>query len=219
VTGSGASSVGCRGGQRPPRSRRVRVSATGAGRDQAQVWAGTTTASRQILALQAGGPTVARGVDRLSPARTSGRRWHGARPSCARGVPQGDTSRRSRSFGCPFLGLAGNLYFGPLRLPSASRGLPEGGRRGKAITLDAALGEAYRWRALRRPTGNGHGPPPGDYALELEPGNADVRHHYAHYLLAMNRGADSVASATRSSTAVPAGALLLPGLALHLVGN
>jgi eukaryotic-like serine/threonine-protein kinase len=87
-----------------------------------------------------------------------------------------------------------------------------------AIAQDRELGEAYGLLALV----NTH----FDYdwkgaeenfirALQLSPSNAQVHHDYAHFLLAMGRGAESVESSRRAVLLDPTNAMLISCLGWH----
>jgi eukaryotic-like serine/threonine-protein kinase len=87
-----------------------------------------------------------------------------------------------------------------------------------AIAQDRELGEAYGLMALV----NTH----FDYdwkgaednfirALQLSPNNAQVHHDYAHFLLAMGRGAESVESSRRAVLLDPTNAMLISCLGWH----
>jgi TolB-like protein/Tfp pilus assembly protein PilF len=52
-------------------------------------------------------------------------------------------------------------------------------------------------------------------ALELNPSNADIRHDYAHYLMAMGRVADSMAESKRAVALDPVGTTLTSCLCWH----
>jgi eukaryotic-like serine/threonine-protein kinase len=87
-----------------------------------------------------------------------------------------------------------------------------------AIAQDAELGEAYGLMALV----NTH----FDYdwsgaeenfirALQLSPSNAQVHHDYAHFLLAMGRGAESVEASRRAVALDPTNSMLMSCLGWH----
>jgi eukaryotic-like serine/threonine-protein kinase len=87
-----------------------------------------------------------------------------------------------------------------------------------AIAQDRELGEAYGLMALV----NTH----FDYdwagaeenfirALKLSPSNAQVHHDYAHFLLAMGRGVESVESSRRAVQLDPSNAMLMSCLGWH----
>jgi eukaryotic-like serine/threonine-protein kinase len=87
-----------------------------------------------------------------------------------------------------------------------------------AIAQDRELGEAYGLMALV----NTH----FDYdwkgaeenflrALQLSPSNAQVHHDYAHFLLAMGRGAESVESSRRAVLLDPTNSMLISCLGWH----
>lgn len=88
----------------------------------------------------------------------------------------------------------------------------------KALEKDNALPEAYallglvrlhydwNWADAERNFKRG---------LELSPNSADMRHYYAHYLLAMGRGEESVAESQRAAELAPLSAGLTACLGWH----
>jgi eukaryotic-like serine/threonine-protein kinase len=87
-----------------------------------------------------------------------------------------------------------------------------------ALQVDAQLGEAHGLLALV----NTHYDHDWDAAernfaraLELSPSNAQVRHDYAHFLLAMGRGAESVEESRRAVQLDPANPMLTSCLGWH----
>jgi len=93
-----------------------------------------------------------------------------------------------------FLGLFGVLApkdaFGQMRVQAQ-----------KALQLDETLADAYGWRALVKLHYDWDwAGAERDFrrALELNPSQADVRHDYAHFLMAMNRQQEWVAESQRA---------------------
>jgi serine/threonine protein kinase/TolB-like protein/Flp pilus assembly protein TadD len=189
-------------------------------RDQAQVWAESYDRDlRQVLVLQGEiAQAIARGIERrLSPSaevrqaliRTLDPRAHEA-------FLKGEYEKAvaiDPAYARAHVGLAENLYFqgffgglAPLEAFPKEKEVAA-----TAIRLDPTLGAAYGWRALALAHGEWAWPAAErDFraALELEPSNADVRHHYAHYLLALNRGGDSAAECDRAIVHDPFNATL-----------
>ena len=89
---------------------------------------------------------------------------------------------------------------------------------GTALTLDPQLGEAhglmalvnthfdYDWAAAEKRFAN---------ALELSPSNAQMHHDYAHFLLAMRRGPESITESRRALELDPANPMLTSCLGWH----
>jgi TolB-like protein len=107
-------------------------------------------------------------------------------------------------------------FFGEVSSQEAFSQMRDGARA--ALALDPELGEAYGVMALV----NTH----FDYdwasaeknfakALALSPSNAQVHHDYAHFLLAMGRGPESVEESRRSLGLDPANSMLTSCLGWH----
>lgn len=91
---------------------------------------------------------------------------------------------------------------------------------GKAIELDPTLAAAYGWRALGRAHGDwAWREAEADFrrAIELQPSNTKARHLFAHFLLAVNRGAESAAECDRALEHDPFSAGLMACLGWHHV--
>ncbi len=207
---------------------RVRVSARLIpARDQAQVWSEIFDREvRQLPALQGElAQAVARGIEgRLRPSLEVQKILsRPINPAAYDAFLRGEYDAAiaiDPDFAPAYAGLAESLFFAGFfgDLAPAEAFPKVKAMASRAIELDPTFAAAYGWRALGRAHGDwAFVPAEADFrrAVELQPSNVDVRHLFAHFLLAMNRGADSVAECDQAFEHDPFNAGLLTCLGWH----
>jgi serine/threonine protein kinase/tetratricopeptide (TPR) repeat protein len=200
-------------------------------KDQTQVWSGAYDRDlRQILVLQADvAQAVAQGIGHSVKASPEARvaLARPLNPQAYEAFLRQDYAKSIQIdpyYAPAYAGLAGQLYY-----PALGGEVPPlegfGGMMdaaSKAVELDPTLASAhaelalaklhreYKWAdaeaSFRR-------------AIQLDPSDADARHDFAHLLLKMNRGPESVEECNRAVEVDPFNPLLISCLGWHDLWN